>query len=187
MMEQMIIPAVADMKAFEYFLKSDFTICICMNIHVALLRNCIKMAKKCGKKVFVHLDLIKGISADEYGCEYVCQEMEADGIISTRRKAIETAKKLKKTGILRLFLIDSQSLESGISLCNSLEPDYMEVLPGIACSIFPHIISRTKVPIMGGGLIRTGQEIQTCFDAGAAAITISDIKEAERYLLERKS
>jgi len=60
----------------------------------------------------------------------------------------------------------------------------MEVLPGIACSIFPYIIARTNVPIMGGGLIRTGQEIQACFNAGAAAITISDMKAAERYKAE---
>ncbi|BBP88103.1 hypothetical protein BsIDN1_17210 [Bacillus safensis] len=49
------------------------------------------------KKMFVHVDLIHGIKHDEYGTEFICQEMKPAGIISTRSSVI--VKSQKKEGI----------------------------------------------------------------------------------------
>lgn len=172
---QTVIGAVATVKEFEKFLKSSDTYVILMELHLSLLENLIQSAHQCGKKVLLHLDLIKGISSDESGCEYACQVLQADGVISTKGRVIETAKRNKKITILRLFLIDTKSLEKGITLCNSLEPDYVEVLPGIAYSILPYIKERTSAKIMSGGLIKTREQMEACFLAGAEAVTISGI------------
>ena len=134
-----VVLAISTMKEFESFLDSSFTWGVLMEFHIALLPDMVKAAHGRGKKILFHLDLLRGISTDEYGCEYACQRLRADGIISTRPKVVETAKKNKCLAILRLFLIDTRSLERGLALCNSLEPDYVEILPGIACGILDYI------------------------------------------------
>lgn len=176
-----VIFAVSQMKEFERFLKSDLKYCVLMDIHLAMLASLVKAAHENEKKVFFHLDLLKGISADEFGCEYACQRLKADGIISSKVKVIEAAKKNHRPAILRLFLMDSKSLERGLTLCNSCEPDYVEILPGIACGILPYLQTRTASKLMCGGLIRTPEELKACFDAGACAVTISKMETVRQY------
>lgn len=178
MIGQKIIPAITNMKDFEKFLESSLEYCVLMNLHISLMEQMIPMAKKKGKKVLLHLDLINGLAGDEYGCEYACQRLKVDGVISTKGKVVETAKRNKKLAILRLFLIDTKSLEKGLNLCNSVQPDYMEVLPGLASAIIPRLLERTKVPVMSGGLIRSREEIEECLKNGACAVTISDMRLA---------
>lgn len=170
---QKILPALSTMKEFEKFMKSEDTYGIIMNLHVGLLQGIVREAHANGKKILLHLDLTKGLSADVYGCEYACQVLKVDGIISTKNKVIESAKKCGKIAILRLFLIDSKSLEKGISICNSIEPHYVEVLPGIAYDIIPMIKEQVSCEIMCGGLIKTEEQIEKCMQAGAHAVTIS--------------
>lgn len=173
--KQVVIGAISTLKEYERFLESEDSYVILMDIHLSFLEHMIQNAHQSGKKVLLHLDLIKGLSSDESGCEYACQVLKADGIISTKGKVIETAKKNKKLTILRLFLIDSKSLEKGIALCNTLHPDYVEVLPGIAYSILPYIKEKTKTKIMSGGLIKTQEDMEACPQAGAEAVTISSV------------
>lgn len=52
----------------------------------------------------------------------------------------------------------------------------MEILPGIAASIFPYIQTRTNTPVMGGGLLRSEEQVAACLEAGVTAVTISDVK-----------
>lgn len=171
--QQKIIPAISTMKEFEKFLETKDTYGILMDFHIGLVEDAIKRAHEKKKKIILHLDLIKGLSSDESGCEYACQYLKADGVISTKGKVVETAKRNRKTAILRLFLIDSKSLEKGLALCEAVQPDYMEILPGLACSMIPYIKEKTKCPIMCGGLIRTRQQMLACIEAGAFAVTIS--------------
>ena len=89
MIQQTCLPAISKMKDFENFLKSNLEYCILMDFHISLLEDMVKMAHENSKKVFVHLDLIKGVATDEAGCEYVCQRMRVDGVISTKVKVIE--------------------------------------------------------------------------------------------------
>lgn len=172
--DQKILPALSTMKEFEKFMKSDDTYGIIMNIHLGLLQGIIHEAHAKGKKILLHLDLTKGLSADVFGCEYACQVLKVDGIISTKNKVIESAKKCGKIAILRLFLIDSKSLEKGITICNTTLPHYVEILPGIAYDIIPMIKEKVSCEIMCGGLITSIEQIDKCIEMGAKAVTISD-------------
>ncbi|MDD2972596.1 MAG: glycerol-3-phosphate responsive antiterminator [Lachnospiraceae bacterium] len=172
---QKVIPAISTMKEFEKFLEGKETYGILMNFHISLVCDVIKRAHEKQKKLLLHLDLIKGLSSDESGCEYACQYLQVDGIISTKGKVIETARRNHRIAILRLFLIDSKSLEKGLALCQAVHPDYMEVLPGIACSIIPYIKEHVECPIMCGGLIKTPQQVETCLEAGAFAVTATGL------------
>lgn len=186
MWDRQVVLAISAMKDFEAFLESDFQWGVLMEFHIALLQDMVRAAHAKGKKVLFHLELLRGISADEAGCEFACQRLGADGIISTRPKVVETAKKNKRLAVFRLFLIDSRSLSKGIALCRSLEPDYVELLPGIACGILPEIRKQIPTPIMCGGLLRSAEQIKACFQAGACAVTVSDRQAACAYLKEQQ-
>lgn len=191
---QPILLAISQMKDFEAFLKSPLDTGILMDFHINLLPGMMQAAHAAGKKIYLHADLLRGVSADEYGCEYLCQRLHADGIISTKLKVLEAARRNHVTTILRLFLIDTKSLEKGVALIRSLQPDYVELLPGLACDVIPDLKQRlslssnasqadhTTQSFLCGGLIKTCPQITHCLEAGACAVTLSDRKLAEEYL-----
>ncbi len=185
---QPVLLAVSQVKDFEKFLKSSLSTCILMDLHINLLPGMIRSAHSAGKKVFLHADLLRGVSADEFGCEYICQQLKADGVISTKTRILETARRNGAAIILRLFLIDTKSLEKGLHLIEGLRPDCVELLPGLACEVIPRLKKRMasmdmrEVSFLCGGLIRTPEQIRLCLDAGACAVTLSDAKLAGEYL-----
>ena len=187
---QPVLLAISQMKEFEKFLTGPIDTGILMNLHLGLLPAMLRKARAAGKQVFIHSDLIHGLAADEYGCEYLCQALGCDGVISTKTKVLETAHRAHRTTILRLFLIDSKSLEKGISLIQSLHPDCVELLPGLAWEIVPEIKGRLSnvgiddISFLCGGLLRTPDQITRCLRAGAGAVTLSDRKLAEEYLCQ---
>ena len=64
------------------------------------------------KFAIVHVDLIAGLASKEVAVDFIRSQTEADGIISTRQSFIRRAKELGLAAILRVFLLDSISLES---------------------------------------------------------------------------
>lgn len=180
-----VLLAVSNGKEFEKFIQSPIDACVLMNLHLSFVSDFMKLAHEKGKRVFLHLDLMKGITSDEAGCEYACQVLGVDGVISTKGKVVETAKRLKKTAILRMFLIDSLSLKKGIKMIEECKPDYVEMLPGIACSILPELIEETRARFLCGGLISTVEQLENCLKNGAVAVTISNEKTAEAFLEKR--
>ena len=178
-----VILAISSGREFEKFMDSPISGCVLMNLHLSMVGAFVEKAHSSGKQIYLHIDLIKGITADEAGCEFVCQVLGVDGIISTKGKVVETAKRLKKIAILRMFLIDTQSLNKGKKMIGELQPDYVEVLPGIACSILPKIKEETGADFLCGGLIDSAEQIAECLKQGAVAVTISNREEAEKFFM----
>ena len=171
---QKILPAISNFKDLKRFLQSDITYCILLEFQLVELEEIISDLKKHHKKVLVHIDLIKGIAANEFGAIYLIQKLRVDGIISTKHPAILMAKKRKVIAIQRIFLKDSLSLEKSLNLVNKVEPDYLEILPGISTSILPTILKLTQVKVFCGGLIQTKDQINECITSGAAGVTTSN-------------
>ena len=186
---QPILLAISQMKDFEKFLQSPLDTCILMDFHINLLPSMMQVAHAAGKTVYLHADLLRGVSADEFGCEYLCQRLRADGIISTKPKVLEAARRNRVATILRLFLIDTKSLDKGAALIKNLQPDHVELLPGLACDAIADLKQRLQ-PVAStqpqsflcGGLIKTHAQITRCLEAGACAVTLSDRTLAEEYL-----
>ncbi|UOQ45845.1 glycerol-3-phosphate responsive antiterminator [Halobacillus salinarum] len=171
--EQQVLPAVKKIKDFEKLLDSSTTYIIILDSRLGLLKKLVKVGHKASKKVFVHVDLIQGLRADEYGMEFLGQEVKPDGIISTRSQAIIQAKKYNLCTVQRLFLIDSQAINHHMKLIQKTKPDYVEVLPGILPGMITEIKDRLGVPVIAGGLIRTHEEIEDAIGAGASAVSTS--------------
>ncbi|MEG0470289.1 glycerol-3-phosphate responsive antiterminator [Amedibacillus sp. YH-ame10] len=175
MIDQKIIPVISDWKTFEKFLVGKHCWCILMDFHINFMEELFMKLHAHDKKGIVHMDLIKGVQNDTFGTQYMCQKLRADGIISTKPKAIEAAKANHAVSILRVFLIDSRSLLKSAQLAETLKPDYVEILPGIIPNAKAMMQKYCDVPLIAGGLIKTKEDVATCLQSGMSAITTSSL------------
>lgn len=172
---QICIPVISNMKRLELFIRTDLTVCVIQDVHLSMVGNMIALLHKHNRKALVHIDMIHGLSNDEYGVEFLCQRMYADGIISTKSKVVEHAKKNKRLAIQRIFLIDSKSIERGLETILKSNPDVVELMPAIAFNIIPSIKELVSIPMIGGGLIKNEQDVHQGLQAGFTAFTVSDL------------
>ncbi|MCA1062698.1 glycerol-3-phosphate responsive antiterminator (plasmid) [Cytobacillus spongiae] len=171
---QKILPAIRSMKDFDKMLETSFEYGVFLDLHVGMLKSVFEYAKKQNRKMFLHLDLIHGLSSDEYATEYICQEIKPYGIISTKGNVIKKARQKGVYATQRMFVIDSSAMKRSIELIHKTEPDFIEVLPGVVPKIIKEIREKTGKPIFAGGLIDTVEEVDAALQAGATAITTSD-------------
>jgi glycerol uptake operon antiterminator len=75
--------------------------------------------------------------------------------------------------VLRLFIIDSHSLVTGIKNVLETCPDAVEVMPGIAIKLVERIKDKINVPIIAGGLISTKEDIIEALSKGVLAVSTS--------------
>ncbi|MGM0846680.1 MAG: glycerol-3-phosphate responsive antiterminator [Bacillota bacterium] len=171
---QKILPAVRSMKEFDKMLQTNYEYGVFLDLHIGMLKTVYQYAKENNRKMFLHLDLIQGLKGDEYGAQYVCQEIKPYGIISTKGKAIQQAKKKGVVAIQRAFVLDSSAMERSMELVKHSNPDYIELLPGVIPKVIKTIKTETGKPVFAGGLIDTVNEVEEAIEAGASAITTSN-------------
>jgi len=140
---------------------------LCGNI-LTIAEVCQKL-QEAGKTVFIHMDLIEGLKGDAAAIEFIKKHAAPFGIISTKINIIKYAKQHGLQTILRIFMIDSLSLRTGVKNINDTTPDAVEVMPGIAPKIIQGICSKTTAPIIAGGLIETKKDVMEALAAGAVA------------------
>ena len=173
-MNTCVIPALRNMKDFEKVLKTDHELIIFLETRLSQVESIVKLSKQHNKKIIMHADLIQGLKGDEYGLEYLIHNVKVDGIISTKSSAISFAKKRNVMGIQRLFAIDSHALDHNLNVCQKIQPDYIEVLPGILPGVIKEIYERTGIKVIAGGLIRTEEDVKNSMENGAYAVTTSN-------------
>lgn len=174
--EYPVIGAISDSIVLDEALVSDCEILFFLSGSIFDIDRTVKRAKDAGKMVFVHLDLLDGFSRDAVAVEYLCRRTETDGIITTKSSMIKVIKSFNKISIQRLFLIDSINFEAGIKSVKQTQPDAVEILPGIMHQITNQIVSKTRTPIVTGGLIRSKDDIIQSLKAGAQAVSTSNPK-----------
>ncbi|UCZ55250.1 glycerol-3-phosphate responsive antiterminator [Bacillus shivajii] len=169
-----MLPAIRDLKDLDKVVKTEYEYIVLLNSHIGQLKSIIRMLHGNGKKVLLHADLVQGLKSDEYAAQFLCRDIRPDGLISTRKNVLLTAKKSNLITVQRLFLLDSIALESSYNMIEAIQPDCIEVLPGIIPHIIKEIDEKTNLPIIAGGLIRTRNEVNAAVEAGATAITTSN-------------
>ena len=86
---------------------------------------------------------------------------------------IRRAKELGLAAILRVFLLDSISLESLGKMPANL-PDSLDIQPGTMPKILRRVCADAKVPVLTGGLIADKEDVMAALDAGATAISTTN-------------
>ena len=167
-----IIPAIRDKAILECAINSECKIIFLLHSSILTIKDEINMIKQKNKIVFVHIDLIEGVGKDEKGIEFIIN-CGADGIISTRQNLINYAAFISVPCVQRIFLIDSQSITSGLKIIENSKPTLIEVLPGVIPKAIQRLAISTTVPIIAGGMIETKEEIIQALSSGAVAISTS--------------
>ena len=125
------------------------------------------------KPIFIHLDLLKGLSSDVEGIKFIKEYIKPAGIVSTKSTVLNAAKKRGLMTIQRIFLIDGKSLKNSISSIIENDPDMVEVMPALCGEVVKKLKREVNKPIILGGLIDKEEQIIDGLKSGANAISFS--------------
>ncbi len=173
-----IIAAVKDDEGLNTALTEDVEIIFVLYGDICTIPEIVRKIKKAGKVAMVHVDLITGLNNSKEVClDFIRNNTEADGIITTKSNLIAHARELELNTVLRYFILDSMALQNIEKQARSsgIKPDIIEFLPGI---VLPKMIRRinkvSRVPIIAGGLIADKEDVMNALDAGALAISTTN-------------
>lgn len=167
-----VIAAVKDMDGLEKCCRlSDIKVVFILFGDICSIPDIVAKVKKADKMAVVHMDLISGLSAKEIAVDFIKNNTQADGIISTKPTLIKRGKELSLFTVLRYFLIDSMALENIRLQQYSVKPDIIEVLPGLMPELIKKICQASRIPIIAGGLITEKKSVMAALSAGAISVS----------------
>jgi glycerol uptake operon antiterminator len=172
-------PVIAGLKGIEYVQRAaeeGIRACFYLTGNIFELREVTKLCHENGQLIFAHVDLINGIAKDSHGMMVLADEVQVDGILTTRSHLITAAQKAGLLGIQRLFMLDSEALQTGLKMLQTSNPDAVELLPA---PIMPHIAGRLPKklpPIIAGGLVETAEELQMILRPPVVAVSTSKME-----------
>ena len=167
-----VLPAVKDAGRLEACLAQPAGVVFLLCGDILNIDRLIDRVHQAGKYAVVHADLVAGLAPREIAVDFL-HRCGADGIISTRQSFIRRAKELGLAAILRVFLLDSISLESLGKMPANL-PDCLDILPGTMPKILRRVCADAKVPVLTGGLIADKEDVMAALDAGAMDVLVAD-------------
>ena len=175
--ENPMIMAIKDGKDLRECLKEEYEankIVFVLFGTIETIPTIVEKLKNKGKIVFVHENLIEGLSSSHYSPSFIKKYTEADGIITTRAQNAYEARKIGLLSVFRFFLLDSLSYETIKDSIKNTSSDLLEVLPGIMPKMVTEISKRTATPLVAGGLIRDKSDVFDALNAGAIAVSSSN-------------
>lgn len=123
------------------------------------------------KPIFIHIDLLKGLSNDKEAIDFIKKYVNPAGIVSTKSSMIKSAKKKGLITIQRIFLIDTKSLNNALESIKDNDPDAVEVMPALAHSIARSIKELTNKPVIMAGLVDNEKHILDGLNSGADGVS----------------
>lgn len=173
MKQNPIIIGIKDLDNLDDALQSDCEIIFLLCGTIFNLKDLIAKIKNSGKLVFIHVDLVEGFSKDATALKFINEEIRPDGIISTKNSQLKVAKSLGLLTVQRIFIIDSLSIDTAVKASQMIEPDAIEIMPGIMPRITKQLSSTLDVPVIVGGLISEEDEIVNALSSGALGVSTS--------------
>ncbi|MGJ9458986.1 glycerol-3-phosphate responsive antiterminator [Oceanobacillus sp. CF4.6] len=171
-----IIAAIRNFDDFQKAIDSKVENIFFMGGDVQEVIEGVKLAKEHNKGSFIHIDLIRGISStDKETISFIKHCIEANGIVTPKKHLIREAKNYELYAIFHLFILDSLALKNGSSVVESIQPDAIDLMPGVIPKIIHKFASDfNDIPIIASGLIQTVEEAKISLDAGATALAVSN-------------
>ncbi|MBQ4573728.1 MAG: glycerol-3-phosphate responsive antiterminator [Clostridia bacterium] len=169
-----VIAAVKNEEQLSFALASECETVFLLCGDILNIGSLCARVREADKHPIVHLDLVNGLAPREIAVDFIRQTTCAEGIISTKPPLIRRAKELGLFTVLRVFVIDSRALEAIERERSLVEPDVIEILPGVMPDIIRKISGMTPTPLIAGGLISTKQEIMAALGAGAIAVSTTN-------------
>ncbi|MCR1897694.1 glycerol-3-phosphate responsive antiterminator [Irregularibacter muris] len=171
-----IIGAINNMEEAERAIHSPCNIVFLLHGDIFNIKHIVDRVKDKRKLIYVHIDLIEGLSKSIMALKFMHEHISPDGIITTKGNLVKAAKQMDFFSIQRLFALDSLSLETGIKSVKSTKPDAIEILPGIIPRVTKYVQKETNIPIIAGGLITHKEDVIHSLQSGAIGISTSNEK-----------
>lgn len=168
-----VIMAVKDANSLKCALASNKQVIFLLKSNIMTVASVVAQCKQAGKTVFVHLDLMEGIGKDEAAVEYVAKTVAPDGIISTKANLVKIAKAHGLMTVFRVFVIDSQGMETAFNALSKFTPTAVEIMPGIMGEITAQFANKTPL-LIAGGLVSKYKHVQDAIGSGAIAVSTSN-------------
>jgi glycerol uptake operon antiterminator len=176
-----VITTLVNAEELPAILETGSNIVFILKSDIFMIESIVEEIRDAGKLSFIHFDLVEGIGKDKMGVAYLANKIGIDGIVTTKNNIINEAKKLDLLTVQRLFVFDSVSLENGIKMTKSSQPDSIEVLPGMVCQrIMDRIRKEVDVPVIAGGLMIDLGDFNAALKSGVIGISTSS-KELWRW------
>lgn len=167
--ESPVIAAVKSDEGLALALTSECAAIFFLYGTILNISELVERAKNSGKFVFVHADLIDGLTVRDIAADFLARNTAADGIISTRPNLIHRAKELDLIAIQRFFLLDSLAFEN--VLRQSSHADAIDILPGTMPCVINRLVQRARQPLIASGLLIDKQDVMAALGAGALAVS----------------
>lgn len=162
-----VIAAVQNEDDLEIAINSQVNTIFLLCADIFNAQSLVNRIKSAGKSAFIHIDFLEGIGKDAKAIDYIIQVIQPDGVISTKSSHIKIAKEKGMFTIQRFFLIDNKSYEMTTKSVKSIQPDMIEIMPGVMPGVIQRITRQLSIPVIAGGLISSKQDIMEVLKAGA--------------------
>lgn len=153
--------------------------CVRVNLIVGNINNIkeiVQQLHEAGKKVFVHAEMINGLSKDKDAVRYLAENIHVDGVTATKSVIISAAKSHKIASVQRIFAIDSSALRTAVKTIKANAPDEVELMPGLMPEIITQVKALILTPLIVGGLIKSVRDIENALQSGADYVSTGDAK-----------
>lgn len=168
-----IIAAVKDLNNLDSALESNCDIIFLLCGSIFNVKDAVAKAKAKNKMIFIHVDLLDGFSKDAVALKYISEEIKPDGIVSTKNSQLKAAKNLGLLTVQRIFIIDSLSIDTAVKASQMIDPDAIEIMPGIMPRITKQLSTALSVPVIVGGLVSENIEVENAVKNGALGVSTS--------------
>ena len=118
-----------------------------------------------------HVDLINGLGSREIAVDFIRENTQADGIISTKPALIRRGNELGLFTVHRYFLIDSMALENIKSPQPGIRPGCDRGASRMMPDIIRKICQNFRIPVIAGGLISDKKSVMAALSAGAVCVS----------------
>lgn len=171
-----VIPAIKNRDNLKEAIDSSSEIIFVIMSNLINIDEIVSELKEAGKIVFVHIDMVEGLSNSSYGIEYLINRTKFDGIITTKHNIVSFANKNKIPVIQRFFILDSFSFKNTVLHIRENKPNAVEILPGVMPKVIKRICNLVNVAVITGGLIDDKEDVINALAAGAEGVSTTKSK-----------
>jgi glycerol uptake operon antiterminator len=171
-----IIAALRRAEDLEAALSSDID---CVFLMFGDINGCgaaVSLLKDAGKSVYVHIDLIKGLSSDREAVEFVAKRSFPEGVVTTKGHLIKEIRKFGMKAVHQLFMIDTQAFQTGVKSVLASSPDIVEIMPGLMPRVIREWKAECAAPLVVAGLVKSRDEIDMMLGSGCDAVAVGDAR-----------
>ncbi|GAB2027787.1 glycerol-3-phosphate responsive antiterminator [Lactovum odontotermitis] len=165
------IAAVNNDSDLEGIIASDNKVVYVLYGNVNTVHTIVQKLKAVHKLVFVNLDFIEGLSPKEVAVDFLMENTQADGIISSKALLIRAAVRRNVFSIHRSFMIDSKAFHHLPKQIKSSGADLADIQPGAIPKVLKWVQASISIPIIASGLVCEEEDILAALEAGAIGVS----------------